>query len=133
MPSQQMKDLIPGVSDADVEDDTGEDTIQLDPAQNPNAAQARMFTLQQLHDLFNVKLRRSDVRHRLDANDKATRVLEQKVDDLEKWRIDLEERIQKRSKEVDEWLDHKQDQINACKKEYRENFATCQDNHHLNN
>lgn len=92
-----------------------------------------MFTLQQLHDLFNVQLRRSDVRYRLDENDKATRVLEQKVDDLEKWRIDLEDRIKKRSKEVDGWLDHKQDQINACKKEYRENFAICEDNHRINN
>ena len=49
-----------------------------------------------------MKLRRSDVRLRLDENDKATRVLEQKVEELEKWRIDIEERIANRSKEVDE-------------------------------
>ena len=61
-----------------------------------------MFTLQNLNHLFNVKLRRSDVRLRLDENDKATRVLEQKVAELEKWRIDIEERIANRSKEVDE-------------------------------
>ena len=61
-----------------------------------------MFTLQNLNHLFNVKLRRSDVRLRLDENDKATRVLEQKVEELEKWRIDIEERIANRSKEVDE-------------------------------
>ena len=61
-----------------------------------------MFTIQNLNDLFNVKLRRSDVRLRLDENDKATRVLEQKVEDLEKWRIDIEERMANRNKEVDE-------------------------------
>ena len=61
-----------------------------------------MFTLQNLNHLFNAKLRRSDVRLRLDENDKATRVLEQKVAELEKWRIDIEERIANRSKEVDE-------------------------------
>ena len=61
-----------------------------------------MFTIQNLNDLFNVKLRRSDVRLRLDENDKATRVLEQKVEELEKWRIDIEERMANRNKEVDE-------------------------------
>ena len=66
-----------------------------------------MFTLQNLNHLFNVKLRRSDVRLRLDENDKATRILEQKVEELEKWRIDIEERIANRSKEVDEQFDHK--------------------------
>ena len=66
-----------------------------------------MFTLQNLNHLFNVKLRRSDVRLRLDENDKATRILEQKVEELEKWRIDIEERITNRSKEVDEQFDHK--------------------------
>ena len=66
-----------------------------------------MFTLQNLNHLFNVKLRRSDVRLRLDENDKATRVLEQKVEELEKWRIDIEERIANRNKEVDEQFDHK--------------------------
>ena len=80
-----------------------------------------------------MQLRRSDVRFRLDENDKATRVLEQKVDELEKWRIDLEERFATRNKEVDGWLDHKQDQINACKKEYREKFDECSTNHTLNN
>ena len=80
-----------------------------------------------------MQLRRSDVRFRLDENDKATRVLEQKVDELEKWRIDLEDRFAKRAKEVDGWLDHKQDQINACKKEYREKFDECSTNHTLNN
>ena len=61
-----------------------------------------MFTIQNLNDLFNVKLRRSDVRLRLDENDKATRILEQKVEELEKWRIDIEERMANRNKEVDE-------------------------------
>ena len=66
-----------------------------------------MFTLQNLNHLFNVKLRRSDVRLRLDENDKATRVLEQKVEELEKWRIDIEERIANRNKEVDEQFEYK--------------------------
>ena len=61
-----------------------------------------MFTIQNLNDFFNVKLRRSDVRLRLDENDRATRILEQKVEELEKWRIDIEERMANRNKEVDE-------------------------------
>ena len=52
-----------------------------------------MFTLNQLHKLFNLQLRRSDVRKRLDENDSATRVLEDKVAELERWRLDLEQRF----------------------------------------
>ena len=92
-----------------------------------------MFTLQQLNHLFNVKLRRSDVRYRLDENDKATRVLEEKVAELERWRIDLEDRIAKRSQHVDDVLEERLKQINACKKEYRANFDVCSTNHSLNN
>jgi len=52
-----------------------------------------MFTLFQLHKLFNVELKRSDVRRRLDINDDRTVVLENKVAELERWREELEMRI----------------------------------------
>ena len=100
--------MIPGIDDEDLEDDTGEDTIEIDVAKNPNSKQSRMFTLFQLHQLFNVQLRRSDVRFRIDENDKATRVLEDKVAELERWREDLEDRIAKRSSYVDEVFENKQ-------------------------
>ena len=102
MPSKTLRDLVPGISEQDISDDTGVNSIEVDEITNPQAKVGHMFTLQNLNHLFNVKLRRSDVRLRLDENDKATRVLEQKVEELEKWRIDIEERIANRSKEVDE-------------------------------
>ena len=37
MPSQKIIELVPGVSDADVLDDTGANSIELDPEKNPNA------------------------------------------------------------------------------------------------
>ena len=80
-----------------------------------------------------MKLRRSDVRSRLDENDKATRLLEDKVAELEKWRVDLEDRIDKWSKHVDDILEERLNQINACKKELRANFDECSTNHTLNN
>ena len=107
MPSKTLRDLVPGISEQDISDDTGVNSIEVDEITNPQAKVGHMFTLQNLNHLFNVKLRRSDVRLRLDENDKATRVLEQKVEELEKWRIDIEERIANRSKEVDEQFDHK--------------------------
>ena len=115
MPSETIQQLIPDVKDEDVVDDTGEDTIEIDEEKNPNAKQARMFTLYQLHRLFNVQLNRSDVRYRLDENDKATRVLEDKVAELERWREDLEERIKKRSEYDDTMFDAKQHPINVFK------------------
>ena len=108
MPSQTIRELIPGIKDEDLLDDTGEDTIEVDITKNPVAKQSRMFTFIQLHQLFNVQLRRSDVRFRIDENDKATRVLEDKVAELERWRVDLEDRIAKRSSYVDEVFENKQ-------------------------
>ena len=45
MPSQTLQELIPGVQETDIADDTGKNTIELDPGNNPCATQARMFTL----------------------------------------------------------------------------------------
>ena len=133
MPSQTIRELIPGIKDEDLLDDTGEDTIEVDITKNPVAKQSRMFTFIQLHQLFNVQLRRSDVRFRLDENDKATRVLEDKVAELERWRVDLEDRIAKRSSYVDEVFENKQHQINVFKQETKENFDNCATNHQVNN
>ena len=46
-----------------------------------------------MNQLFNIKLRRSDVRKRLDVNDEDTVVLQDKVAELMMWRKDLEERF----------------------------------------
>ena len=37
MPSEKLIELVPGVSDADVLDDTGANSIELDPEKNPKA------------------------------------------------------------------------------------------------
>ena len=47
-----MNELLPGISDEDLSDDTGEDTIPINCGANPIAGKARMFTLNQLHRLF---------------------------------------------------------------------------------
>ena len=67
-----------------------------------------MWSLYQLHRLFQVQLRRSDVRNRLDINDDRTVVLENKVAELERWRIDLEARIKATTEHNDETFANKQ-------------------------
>jgi len=52
MPSELVQELIPGVTEEDLTDDTGADTIEIDVEKNPNSKQARMWTLYQLHRLF---------------------------------------------------------------------------------
>ena len=51
-----LSDLVPGLSPEDVRPDTEGQAyvIQADPALNPKAGEARMFTLDQLQSLFNV-------------------------------------------------------------------------------
>lgn len=49
-----------------------------------------MFSLEQLQQLFRLQLRRSNVRKRIDINDEETLILQMKVSELEKWRVDLE-------------------------------------------
>ena len=46
-------------------------------------------------------LRRSNVRARLGVNEESTSVLQQKVESLEQWRQDIEERIAVRNEQVD--------------------------------
>ena len=92
-------DLVPNLTTEDVKPDTEGSTydIEADPKTNPFAGQARMFTLDQIQCLFHVLLRRSHVRARLTTEEKAIRVLEAKVAELEGWRPDIEERIAKRT------------------------------------
>lgn len=125
MNQETLVSLIPDLTEQDVSDDTGSDTITVSRDQNPNAAEARMFTLEQLNHFFNVKLRRSDVRYRLDENDKATRVLEDKVDVLEKWRIELEDRIAKRIDFVDDSFKNVARRFDATNKNHKELDDLC--------
>ena len=99
----KLRDLVPSLTPEDVlPDNEGKAyMIDADPATNAVAGKARMFTLDQLQDLFNVLLRRSHVRTRLTTEEKAIRVLEAKVAELEKWRPDIESRIEARTKHVD--------------------------------
>ena len=55
-------------------------------------------------------------------------MLEEKVAELERWRIDLEDRVKTRAEHVDETFDSKQHQIDTFKKNTGENFDQCADN-----
>ena len=61
MVQKRLIDLVPDLVEADVASDTGRLVINVDPATNPVAGEARTFSLKQIHDLFNVLLRRSQV------------------------------------------------------------------------
>ena len=83
MAKPSLKDLIPNLTDADVVPDTDSPVIDVDPKTNPTAGEARTVTLSQIHDLFNVMLRRSKVRARVGENEESISVLQQKVEALE--------------------------------------------------
>lgn len=97
-----LKDLIPNLTDADMLPDTDSPVIDVDPKTNPTASEARTVTLSQIHELFNVMLRRSNVRKRLGTEEGKTRLLEQKVEALEQWRQDIEERIAVKNEQIDQ-------------------------------
>ena len=59
------------------------------------------------------------MRTRLTTEEKAIRVLEDKVANLEKWRPDIEERIVKRSVEVDKKFVYQHDRLEAFKGEVK--------------
>ena len=102
MEKDSLLDLVPNLTPDDIKPDTdGNDyDIEADPRTNPKAGQARMVTLDQMQALFHVLLRRSKVRARLTTEEKAIRILEQKVAELEKWRPDIEQRIKEREADV---------------------------------
>ena len=62
-------------------------------------------------------------------NERATRVLEQKVAELEKWRPQLEDRIKKRSEAVDKKFEHSHDLLEAHKGNVKDQFMICSINH----
>ena len=64
MATNNLTDLIPGLTQADTAPDTEDFVVNIDEAKNPRAGEARMFTLRQIHDLFNVLLKRSNVQTR---------------------------------------------------------------------
>ena len=90
MGAVNLTDLIPNLTQADVAPDTENFVVDIDPASNPKAGEARMFNLRQIHDLFNVLLKRSNIQARLTTEEEKTRVLQEKVAELEAWRPDLE-------------------------------------------
>ena len=94
-------DLIPGLKPEDVLPDTDENPINSDPKVNTVCGEARMFTLDQIQHLFHALLRKSKVRSRLTTEEDKIRVLEAKVAELERWRPELTEKINKREKDVD--------------------------------
>ena len=90
MATHNLTDLIPNLTQADVSPDTEDFVVNIDPATNPKAGEARMFNLKQIHDLFNVLLKRSNIQTRLTNEEEKVRVLQEKVADLEAWRPDIE-------------------------------------------
>ena len=45
MPSKTLRDLVPGISEEDILDDTGADSIEVETSKNPSAIEGHMFTL----------------------------------------------------------------------------------------
>ena len=78
MGNDSLADLVPGLTPDDVKPDTEGETymIEADPAINPTAKQPRMFTLDQMQDLFNVLLRRSHLRTRVGSTEDRISALE---------------------------------------------------------
>ena len=77
-------------------------------------------------------MRRSHVQARLTTEEKAIRVLEAKVAELEKWRPDLEQRIKDRSEHVDKEFQEHHNRLEAFKGEVKEQFQVCAMNHTTN-
>ena len=48
MAKDTLRDLVPNLTEQDVLPDTEANVIEADPSQNPKAAEARMFTLEQM-------------------------------------------------------------------------------------
>lgn len=82
---------------------------------NKDAFDARVFSLRQFHQVFHLLLRRSKVRSRLDVNDSDTVVLQNKVDELEKWRIDLEDRLATKHAEIQVKFDNDDERFKSFK------------------
>ncbi len=96
-----MHQVIPSVTEKDIEDDNGQRTASLPAIEGEGEEDkvyrnSRMFTIEQIHQLFHLLLRRSKVRARLDVNDEETRDARERIAELERWRIELEERWEKR-------------------------------------
>lgn len=83
MGGERLVDFVPGITEMDVLSDTGHNLVDIDLASNTAATEARTYSLRQLAELFNVLLRRSGVQARVTKEEKATRVLEDKVEALE--------------------------------------------------
>ena len=59
-PSQKIIDIVPGLTEADTRPDTESGyVIDIAAEQNPEANKARMFSIHQIQEVFNVLLRRS--------------------------------------------------------------------------
>ena len=68
MAKVKLSDLIPGLSAQDTSFDTDAPTIDIDPISNSKAGEARTFTLQQITQLCNVLLKRSNMQLRVTSN-----------------------------------------------------------------
>ena len=86
----KILDLVPGLTENDTKPDTETYAIDIDPKTNPKASEARMLSLHQVQELFNVLLRRSNVQARLSTSENHGADLEERVHELENWRNDIE-------------------------------------------
>lgn len=86
---QSLCDALEGVQSTQLLSDVAEAGAQ-DRFTPLMSNQARMFTLEQMNQLFNLLLRSSNVRKRLDTNDVVTEELRKKVENFELWRNEHE-------------------------------------------
>lgn len=94
-----MSELIPAAP-GDFADDFAE-AVEL----GERCQEARMVTVKQMVQLFNLLIKKSNVKKRLDRNDNDTRTLQQQVAELQAWRSAHETKVAERTTHVDEYLE----------------------------
>ena len=128
----RIVDLVPGLTEEDTKPDTETYSIEIDPQTNPKASEARMLSLHQVQELFNVLLRRSDVQTRLTTSEKHGSNLEERIVELENWRNDLEERIKTRSEAVDKRFEIGDAMLRVFQTKVSDQFGVCRHEHTKN-
>ena len=124
--------MVPGLTEDDIKPDTETYAIEIDPGKNPKACEARMLSLHQVQQLFNVLLKRSDLQARLKTSEVHGSNLEDRILQLENWRNDLEQRIQARSDQVDKRFEIGDARFRQFEDKVDEQYGVCQSEHEKN-
>ena len=128
--AQTFDTVIAGVKPEEVQDDNGSRTDSLphlgsDEEDKAVYHNARMFSIEQFHQLFHLFLNRSKARKRLDINDADTAKLQAQVAELERWRAELENRWEERHKAIDNKFESDDTRFKQLNDEMTYEFNVC--------